>query len=75
MNAINRHLQTNFTAIIGTPRDADAEWEAENGICAGDYYANVCEEDREPSPRVSLADDVPDYFAGTPFPINQTDEE
>jgi hypothetical protein len=58
-------------------RDKDAEWEAENGICAGDYYANVCEEDRPPSPVVSLEDCVPDYFAGVamPNPVSQDDGE
>jgi hypothetical protein len=64
------------TAVQQMIRDKDAEWEAENGICAeepGDCF--VADEDRPPSPRVSLADDVPDHFAGTPFPINQTDEE
>ena len=41
-------------------RDADAENEAENGLFAeepGDCF--VCAEDRPPSPRVSLYDDIP----------------
>lgn len=59
-------------------RDADAENEAENGLFAeepGDCF--VCAEDRPPSPRVSLGDDIPDYFAGTPNPnpIRQSDED
>lgn len=33
--------------------------EAENGICSEPGDCFVCDEDREPSPRVSLGDDTP----------------
>lgn len=59
-------------------RDADAENEAENGLFAeepGDCF--VCAEDRPPSPRVSLYDDIPmprDPY-GCANPVSQKDED
>jgi hypothetical protein len=71
MNAINRHLATNFTAILGNPKqEAELPW-----LDDDEYYANVAAEDRPPNPRVSLEDDVPNYFAGIamPNPVCQED--
>jgi hypothetical protein len=43
-------------------RDFHSEWrkqEAQNGICCEPGDCFVCDEDREPSPVVSIFDDVP----------------
>lgn len=40
-------------------RDADAEWEASEGICAEPYMGNVVAEDRPWPVVASLCDDIP----------------
>lgn len=58
-------------------RDADAELEAENGICCEPGDCFVCDEDREPSPVVSIFDDIPmppDPY-GCANPVSQKDED
>jgi hypothetical protein len=59
------------TAVQQMIRDADAEWEAENGMFVG----NVAMEDREPSLEVSIFDDIPlpiDPY-GCANPVSQED--
>lgn len=51
MNPITKRLHADFDRVM--------QDEAENGLFAEDYYANVVAEDRPPSPRVSLCDDIP----------------
>lgn len=69
MNPITKRLHADFDRVM--------QDEAVNGICCEPGDCFVCEEDREPPVKVSLSDDIPDYFAGipSPNPIQQSDED